>query len=194
MLAQDPHYQRSQQEAAEVAQELRRQGHDRNMRIATWMLVGNGAALLATFNAMVSGSLCDWSQVKPFALVFLVGIVAAVGGVISEGEATSRVLKRLILLGGTSQRLAICIDANSRLHAERANLPSPNEALNQQIAENDRVIVEDSDLLERQGKEPKVELWLRRTGSVLLMASGLCFGGSIFAATISNTLLAALCK
>lgn len=194
MLAFEKHFERTQDEAADVAQELRRQSHDRDMRVATWMLVGNGVALLSCFNAVIGGGVAEWEPVQPFALVFFLGMVCALASVVFEGESTSKAISRLISLGGASRRAAICIDANSEFRAEQARRPTPSAELERQISANDEVISEARKILEIQSQEPKWERLLYRAGRVTLGMSALCLGGALYVAISSGAVEAALGK
>lgn len=190
MLASDPHFQRTQQEASDSIQELRRQTHDRDMRVATWLLVGNGAALLACFNAVIGGSVSDWDLVQPFALIFLLGMTCAIGSVVFEGESDSRANARLILMSGATRRAAICIDANAEFRASQ--LAQPNVDIEAQIKENDDVIADARDILEKNSEEPKWDRRLRRLGRIVLGISALCLGGALYFAIVSDALEAAI--
>ena len=164
------------------------------MRVATWMLVGNGAALLACFNAAIGGGISDWGQVQPFALSFLVGMIAAVASVALEGEAENRSAARLILLGGASRRAAIGIDANAEFRTEQARHATPSAEIDQQIKANDKVIDEARSILETKSEEPIFEKVLRRVGRVLLGASASCLGVALYLAITSDAVEAAIGK
>lgn len=192
MLAFDKHFERTQQEASDVAQELRRQGHDRDIRVATWMLVGNGAALLACFNAVIGGNISSWQQVQSFALVFFLGMVCAVASVVFEGEAESKAISRLILLSSASRRAALCIDANSEFRAEQARRAGPSPEVDERIRANNEVIADAQRILGTQSAEPKWEKMLHRAGRVVLGISALCLGGALYVAINGGAVEAAM--
>lgn len=190
----DDHLQGTQQEAAAVAQDLRRHNHDREMRLATWMLVGNGAALLAIFNAVISRNLCEWPIVQPYAGVFLLGLVSAAAHVVFDGEAESRSTARLTILMGAMRRAAISVDSNNAFREWlRKNPTEPNDEVLQQVAENDATIAEAQRVLQTKIEEPRDEKLLRRAARGTLVLSALCLGGALFVAINSGAVLAAVC-
>jgi hypothetical protein len=190
----DDHLKGTQQEAAAVAQDLRRNNHDRDMRVATWMLVGNGVALLAIFNAVISQNLCGWQTIQPYAGVFLLGLVSAAGHVVFDGEADNRGTARLTILMGATRRAAICIDSNNAFREwVRKNPTEPNEEVLRQVADNDATIAEAQTILQTKSEEPCEEKILRWMARGTLGLSALCLGGALFVAINTGAVLAAVC-
>lgn len=190
----DDHLQATQQEAGAVAQDLRRNNHDRDMRIATWMLIGNGAALLAVFNAVISRSLCEWSIIQPYAGVFLLGLVSAAAHVVFDGTADDRGTARLTILMGATRRAAICIDSNNAFREWlRKNPEDPDEEILRQVADNEANIAEAKLILQTKSEEPCGEQVLRWAARGALALSALCLGGALFFAVNSGAVLAAIC-
>lgn len=48
-----------------------------HVKLAAWLLVSNAAGLLAVFNGLIQGQVCDWHAIRPFILTFAVGAAAA---------------------------------------------------------------------------------------------------------------------
>lgn len=190
----DTQLQETYKEAAAVAQDLRRNNHDRAMRVATWMLVGNGVALLACFNAAISRDLCDWQVIQPYAGAFLFGLVSAAAHVIFDGEADSRGSARLTLMMGATRRASLCIDSNNALRAwVQESGASPQVEVQRQIDENDAAIAEAKSVLAMKGDEPCDEKALRGAANVALGLSALSLGATLLVAINFGAVEAALC-
>ena len=188
----DEHFRHMQQEASEVAQEWRRQSHDREMRVATWVLVGNGAALLLCFNAAIARQICDWSVLQPYAGVFLLGIVCVVASVIFAGEVVNRATTRLTLISSQAKQASICIDANGRFYAAK-RMGAVDAAVDDQIRSNEETISRALNIVSTQTGEPKIEKLLHLASRLTLAAGAACFGGALLVAVNSDVLRATLC-
>lgn len=63
-------------------------------RISTWLIVGNGAGLVFTFNAAVNGTTCPLSLVRTALASFVLGLVAAYVGVVCSHVHVQRNIRR----------------------------------------------------------------------------------------------------
>lgn len=185
----DDHFRFLQQEASAVTQEWRRQGHDRDMRVATWLLVGNGAALLFCFNAAINHDICNWANVQPFAIAFFLGMVWALSNVVLSGDVIDRASRRLLLISGASREAAIAIAANNAFRA----LPSPGPEVVAQIAKNDEVVERSMKTLASQRDETKLEKHRQVQANWCLALSAIVLAASILAAIMTQAIPSALC-
>jgi hypothetical protein len=184
------HFDSLQQEAGSVVQEWRRQSYDREMRLATWLLVGNAAALLACFNAAISGRVCNWQVLQHFGGAFLVGMVFVMASVVLTGEVVSRAVARMTALGSAYRQAAIAIDANNELRA-RAN--ALDVTANQRILANDTVIEQSMRTIEASTREPQTEKVLHAFAQWFIALGALCLGGALLVAVNSDAVQSALC-
>jgi hypothetical protein len=183
------HFRFMQQEASAVTQEWRRQGHDRDMRVATWLLVGNGAALLFCFNAAMSHNICDWSKVQPFAIAFFLGMVWAISNVVLSGDVIDRASQRLQLISGAAREVSIAMEANNLFRG----VQSPDSEVVARIAKNDEVIEQAMKTMVSQRDETVMEKRRQLQANWCLVFSALVLAGSILAAIVTQAIPSALC-
>lgn len=183
------HFKNLQQEASAITQEWRRQDYDRDIRVATWLLVGNGAALVFCFSASVGGEICDWTQLRWFATAFFFGMVWALSSVVLGGEVVNRATARMTILGGAARQAMIAVDANAKFR----DLDAPTPGVRQRVAENDEVIRKAAAILEKETQEPLPDKRLQLQANVCRALSAVTLGGAILFAIWSPAVEAALC-
>ena len=182
-------FQHIQQEMFAITQEWRRQSYEREVRVGTWLLVGNGAALLFCFNAVANNHICDWSKVQPFALVFFLGLVWALSSVTLGGEASNRAAARFQKVSGAARQVAIAAGSSEKL----TEIAPTNPAAVQQIVSNNKVIDEATKLMEQESPEPAAEKRLNLQANVCRVLSALALGGAILVAISTPTVATAVC-
>lgn|GEM_PF-5660518 len=183
------HFKNLQQEASAVTQEWRRQDYDRDIRVATWLLVGHGAALVFCFSASIGGEICDWSQVRWFATAFFFGMVWALSSVVLGGEVSNRATARLLTLGGAARQAMIAVEANAKFR----DLDAPAPEVEQRVVKNEEVIRKAVATLEKETQEPAADKRLQFQANVCRALSALTLGGAILIAIWSPAVEAALC-
>lgn len=172
-----------------MTQEWRRQGHDRDMRVATWLLVGNGAALLFCFNAAMNDDICDWSIVRPFAIAFFFGMVGALSNVVLSGDVIDRASRRLQLIGGAAREVSIAMEANNWFRGLQTNDPE----VATRIAQNDEVIERATKTMMEHRDETAMEKRRRLQANASLVFSAMVLALSILVALLTPAIPLALC-
>jgi hypothetical protein len=185
----DEHFRNLQQDASAVTQEWRRQDYDRDIRVATWLLVGNGAALVFCFSASIGGEICDWSNVRSLATAFFFGMVWALSSVVLGGEVVNRASARMLKVGGAARQAMIAVEANAKFRDLDAQTPE----VEQRIAKNEEAIKKALITFEEESKEPAADKRLQFQANVCRALSAVTLGGAILFAIWSPVVGAALC-
>ncbi|MBY0562539.1 MAG: hypothetical protein K2P58_00025 [Hyphomonadaceae bacterium] len=185
----DEQFRNLQQDASAVTQEWRRQEYDRDIRVGTWLLVGNGAALLLCFSASIGGEICDWSSVRWLATAFFFGMVWALSSVVLEGEVINRASMRMLKIGGAARQAMVAVEANAKFAA----LDSHTNEVAQREAKNAEVIKEAFLTLEKEREEPAADKLLQLQANICRGLSAVTLGGSILFAIWSPVIGTARC-
>jgi hypothetical protein len=185
----DEHFRNLQQDASAVTQEWRRQDYDRDIRVATWLLVGNGAALVFCFSASIGGEICDWSSVRWLATAFFFGMVWALSSVVLGGEVVNRASARMLKVGGAARRAMIAVEANAKFR----NLDAHTPEIEERIVKNEQVIKEALVIFEEESGEPAADKRMQFQANVCRGLSAVTLGGAVLFAIWSPAVGAALC-
>ncbi|MEZ5955993.1 MAG: hypothetical protein R3C27_02105 [Hyphomonadaceae bacterium] len=165
----------------EAQRHYRERGNDLDVRIATWALIGNGAALLLCFNGLLDRKICDWAAVLPFVQVFLLGLTCAFAKVVFTQAVFERSERQMILITAGMRT------ATAHIEAKKKALASGTE--DELSKKFDQAIAE----IKHLQRGSPLTRWLSRFASWSLAASVVCFGGAIFVAVNSNLSTSALC-
>ena len=132
---------------------------DWGIRLATWLVAGNAAALLLGFNSIVGGSACEASALAALMWPFAIGLGLSFGGGVASFLIGTSVTK---LLGDATNALAhIEMNEESLAEIEAQHGPQPaNSPLPASIAEQNAKIPVLLAKLDCERKTAQRILWL----------------------------------
>lgn len=119
--------------AAKTESEVRAVANDLRVRVTTWVMVGNGAALLLCLNGLLEQQICRWPVFQSLIIAFSVGIVATFVSVLLhyvESLMISDTLRDVTIQGIAGMGLAeSAIALSTEFRLESAKKPLDQERL-----------------------------------------------------------------
>lgn len=178
------------QHASNAARDLQTQANNVSARVSTWVMAGNGGALLLSFNALIDERGCDWNAVRGFVGLFLLGLISAFGCVAFSLWVTDSSARRTLVLSSHFRQAAYEVDQLNRLRTLPDHLGSEVRA---DMDELERKVHEKVGLIREGLVTPTIDSWLNRLEGPLLGVGVACFVTALFCATWGPSLQSALC-